>query len=102
MSYCQFLSLSYSRDLNTVKPLSHVQHGFVVMLMALLITLCSSTAYARDIYDLQRSGDVELIAWVGEKPKPGDKITPAKVSVNEQVILNIEVATPRWFTGGHA
>lgn len=100
MSYCQFLSLSYSRDSNSVKPLSHVQRGFVVMLMALLITLCSSTAYARDIYDLQRSGDVELIAWVGEKPKPGDKITPAKVSVNEQVILNIEVATPRWFTGG--
>lgn len=100
MSYCQFLSLSYSRDSNSVKPLSHVQHGFVVMLMALIITLCSSSAYARDIYDLQRSGDVELIAWVGEKPKPGDKITPAKVSVNEQVILNIEVATPRWFTGG--
>ncbi|WP_434568288.1 BatD family protein [Vibrio chagasii] len=70
------------------------------MLMALLIALCSSSAYARDIYDLQRSGDVDLIAWVGEKTKPGDKITPAKVSVNEQVILNIEVATPRWFTGG--
>lgn len=25
---------------------------------------------------------------------------PTKVSVNEQVILNIEVATPRWLTGG--
>ena len=57
-------------------------------------------ASAADIFDLQKSGDVELIAWVGEKPKSGDKITPAKVSVNEQVILNIEVATPRWLTGG--
>ncbi|PMH29949.1 hypothetical protein BCU71_16645 [Vibrio lentus] len=57
-------------------------------------------ASAADIFDLQKSGDVELIAWVGEKPKSGDKITPAKVCVNEQVILNIEVATPRWLTGG--
>ncbi|OQQ08185.1 hypothetical protein BK411_09800 [Vibrio splendidus] len=59
-----------------------------------------AVASAADIFDLQKSGDVELIAWVGEKPKSGDKITPAKVSVNEQVILNIEVATPRWLTGG--
>jgi hypothetical protein len=59
-----------------------------------------AVASAADIFDLQKSGDVELIAWVGEKPKSGDKITPTKVSVNEQVILNIEVATPRWLTGG--
>ncbi|MDA0151395.1 BatD family protein [Vibrio sp. Makdt] len=71
-----------------------------MMLLGLIIALCSPSAYALDIYDLQRSGDVELIAWVGEKPKQGDKIAPTKVSVNEQVILNIEVATPRWFTGG--
>ncbi|MFA0695454.1 BatD family protein [Vibrio sp. 10N.222.49.C9] len=59
-----------------------------------------AVASAADIFDLQKSGDVELIAWIGEKPKSGDKITPGKVSVNEQVILNIEVATPRWLTGG--
>ncbi|MEZ9566075.1 BatD family protein [Vibrio artabrorum] len=59
-----------------------------------------AVASAADIFDLQKSGDVELIAWIGEKPKSGDKITPTKVSVNEQVILNIEVATPRWLTGG--
>ncbi|OEF93803.1 BatD family protein [Vibrio splendidus] len=59
-----------------------------------------AVASAADIFDLQKNGDVELIAWVGEKPKSGDKITPTKVSVNEQVILNIEVATPRWLTGG--
>ena len=48
-----------------------------------------AVASAADIFDLQKSGDVELIAWIGEKPKSGDKITPGKVSVNEQVILNI-------------
>ncbi|CAK3523230.1 Oxygen tolerance protein BatD [Vibrio crassostreae] len=69
--------------------------------MVLLFSVAFSTlASAADIHDLQRSGDVELVAWVGEKPKSGDKITPAKVSVNEQVILTIEVATPRWLTGG--
>ncbi|CAK2135962.1 Protein BatD [Vibrio crassostreae] len=72
----------------------------LVSLVLLSSAAFSAIASAADIYDLQRSGDVELIAWVGEKPKSGDKITPEKVSVNEQVILTIEVATPRWLTGG--
>ncbi|MBY7730080.1 BatD family protein [Vibrio splendidus] len=72
----------------------------LVSLVLLLSAAFSTLASATDIFDLQKSGDVELIAWVGEKPKSGDKIMPTKVSVNEQVILNIEVATPRWLTGG--
>ncbi|CAK3898809.1 BatD family protein [Vibrio crassostreae] len=72
----------------------------LVSMVLLFSAAFSAIASAADIYDLQRSGDVELVAWVGEKPKSGDKITPAKVSVNEQVILTIEVATPRWLTGG--
>ncbi|MEZ9318157.1 BatD family protein [Vibrio lentus] len=72
----------------------------LVSMVLLISTVFPTLASAADIYALQKSGDVELIAWVGEKPKSGDKITPAKVSVNEQVILNIEVATPRWLTGG--
>ena len=72
----------------------------LVSMVLLFSAAFSAIASAADIYDLQRSGDVELVAWVGDKPKSGDKITPAKVSVNEQVILTIEVATPRWLTGG--
>ncbi|OMO22203.1 BatD family protein [Vibrio lentus] len=72
----------------------------LVSMVLLISTVFPTLASAADIYALQKSGDVELIAWVGEKPKSGDKITPAKVSVNEQVILNVEVATPRWLTGG--
>ena len=74
--------------------------GWLLSIALMLSCIFPAVASAADIYDLQKSGDVELIAWVGEKPKSGDKITPAKVSVNEQVILNIEVATPRWLTGG--
>lgn len=101
MNCRQFLSLGQCRrGSSSIKSLNGLMHSVTLMLIAVFGTLCSSGAYALDIYDLQRSGDVELIAWVGEKPKPGDKITPTQVSVNEQVILNIEVATPRWFTGG--
>ncbi|WP_373960494.1 BatD family protein [Vibrio gigantis] len=82
-----------SKSLNLTKTL-------LVSMVLLFSTAFSAFASAADIFDLQKSGDVELIAWVGEKPKSGDKITPAKVSVNEQVILTIEVATPRWLTGG--
>ncbi|MEZ8279765.1 BatD family protein [Vibrio splendidus] len=75
-------------------------HKWLLSMTLMLSWFFSAVAFAADIFDLQKSGDVELIAWVGEKPKSGDKITPTKVSVNEQVILNIEVATPRWLTGG--
>ncbi|MCC4786504.1 BatD family protein [Vibrio splendidus] len=75
-------------------------HKWLLSMTLMLSWFFPAVASAADIFDLQKSGDVELIAWVGEKPKSGDKITPTKVSVNEQVILNIEVATPRWLTGG--
>ncbi|MEZ8542001.1 BatD family protein [Vibrio splendidus] len=75
-------------------------HKWLLPMTLMLSWFFPAVASAADIFDLQKSGDVELIAWVGEKPKSGDKITPTKVSVNEQVILNIEVATPRWLTGG--
>ncbi|MEZ9473996.1 BatD family protein [Vibrio splendidus] len=75
-------------------------HKWLLSMTLMLSCFFPAVASAADIFDLQKSGDVELIAWVGEKPKSGDKITPTKVSVNEQVILNIEVATPRWLTGG--
>ncbi|MCE7731698.1 BatD family protein [Vibrio campbellii] len=55
---------------------------------------------AQDIQDLQRSNDVELLAWVGKQGAGADTKEAPKFSVNEQVILYIEVATPRWFTGG--
>ncbi|KAA8679739.1 BatD family protein [Vibrio gigantis] len=82
-----------AKSLNLTKTL-------LVSMVLLFSTAFSAFASAADIFDLQKSGDVELIAWIGEKPKSGDKITPAKISVNEQVILTIEVATPRWLTGG--
>lgn len=75
-------------------------HKWLLSMTLMLSWFFPAVASAADIFDLQKSGDVELIAWVGEQPKSGDKITPTKVSVNEQVILNIEVATPRWLTGG--
>ncbi|MDD1825380.1 BatD family protein [Photobacterium sp. ZSDE20] len=80
--------------------LSKLTKTLLVSMVLLFSAVFSTLVSAADIYDLQRSGDVELVAWVGEEPKSGDKITPAKVSVNEQVILTIEVATPRWLTGG--
>ncbi len=70
-------------------------------ILILFVSLCTSSfAFAEDINDLQRSHDVEIRAWVGKTAPDGDPQTPASFSVNEQVVLTIEVATPRWFTGG--
>ncbi len=70
-------------------------------LLIALISLCFiGLVQAQDIQDLQRSNDVEINAWVGNASIEGEPQTSPKFSVNEQVILTIEVATPRWFTGG--
>ncbi|MET2949413.1 BatD family protein [Vibrio owensii] len=69
----------------------------ILMMFTLLFT---GLANAQDIQDLQRSNDVELLAWVGKQGAGADTKEVPKFSVNEQVILYIEVATPRWFTGG--
>lgn len=69
----------------------------ILMMFTLLFT---GLANAQDIQDLQRSNDVELLAWVGKQGAGADAKEAPKFNVNEQVILYIEVATPRWFTGG--
>ncbi|CAH1540982.1 BatD [Vibrio harveyi] len=69
----------------------------ILMVFTLFFT---GLANAQDIQDLQRSENVELLAWVGKQGAGADRKEAPKFSVNEQVILYIEVATPRWFTGG--
>lgn len=69
--------------------------------LIMLLSFCTSgLVLAQDIQDLQRSNSVEIKAWVGEVPIEGKNNTPPSFSVNQQIILTIEVATPRWFTGG--
>ncbi|WP_083439964.1 BatD family protein [Vibrio hepatarius] len=68
--------------------------GFLVALV--LLMPFNGFAAELDIDQLQRNHDVEITAWIGQQEDSG----AAHVSVNQQVILNIEVATPRWFTGG--
>ena len=72
----------------------------VAWLVVCLSLFVSRHVFAQDIYDLQRNHGVELQSWVGQQPTAGEKRKTPSFSVNEQVILTIEVATPRWFTGG--
>ncbi|MDV5168643.1 BatD family protein [Photobacterium rosenbergii] len=60
-----------------------------------MLLLVSSSSYAVTIQQLQKSNDVEIKAWLSDGK---DKLP--SFSVNEQVILYVEVATPRWLTGG--
>ncbi len=67
----------------------------------------SSVSRAQEAEHLPRHSDVEVevVAWVGEPTSDSGSQVLRKqwmpqFSVNEQIILNIEVATPRWFTGG--
>ncbi|PSU35203.1 BatD family protein [Photobacterium lutimaris] len=77
-----------------------------VALCLLVIWAGSSShlSYAVTISDLQRSNDVEVKSWLGvSEANTGsdtDQNQTPSYSVNQQVILYVEVATPRWFTGG--
>ncbi|MDV6250021.1 BatD family protein [Vibrio sp. EA2] len=84
-----------------IKQLQRVICARLLHVFIILVSFCTSgLAFAQDIQDLQRSNDVEIKAWVGQAPSDEEQSTSPNFSVNEQVILNIEVATPRWFTGG--
>ncbi|WP_261882897.1 BatD family protein [Vibrio pelagius] len=79
--------------------------GRLSTIMMMFTLFFTGLANAQDIQDLQRpslpkESDVELLAWVGKQGAGADTKETPKFSVNEQVILYIEVATPRWFTGG--
>ncbi|HHC7130468.1 TPA: BatD family protein [Vibrio parahaemolyticus] len=74
--------------------------GVVVWLVVCLNLFVSRDVFAQDISDFQRNHGIELQAWVGQQPMIGEKRKTPNFSVNEQIILTIEVATPRWFTGG--
>lgn len=73
--------------------------------LAVVMSLLSFQSYAVTINQLQRSNDVEVKAWLGDSQQEGNSDRKAGdssfgFSVNEQIILYVEVATPRWFTGG--
>ncbi|MBR9873154.1 MAG: protein BatD [Vibrionaceae bacterium] len=75
--------------------------GYLACIFIVLASFCTSgLAFAQDINDLKRNNDVEIKAWVGKATTDEENRTSPNFSVNEQVILTIEVATPRWFTGG--
>ena len=78
--------------------------NLLVVNAVFIVSTLSHSVMADDLNDLYKEGKVELIAWVGEQPSTSTKSEPKKdlpvFSVNEQVVLTIEVATPRWFTGG--
>ena len=78
--------------------------NLLVVNAVFIVSTLSHSVMADDLNDLYKEGKVELIAWVGEQPSTSTKSEPKKdlpvFSVNEQVVLTIEVATQRWFTGG--
>jgi len=78
-----------------------VMSRYLPCFFIVLTSFCTSgLVSAQDINQLQRNHDVEIKAWVGKATSNEENRNSPNFSVNEQVILTIEVATPRWFTGG--
>lgn len=81
----------------------------IVVLLVSLILLRSGVVQAEerigDASEVKVKQDysqlIELNAWLGRKAPTELEETPTikEVSTTEQVIMTIEIATPRWFTG---
>ncbi len=56
----------------------------------------SSSEPEYSIASLVKSGDLDIRAWVGKEGATDDTI----YSVNQQVVVYIDIGTSRWFTGG--
>ncbi|MCW8345432.1 BatD family protein [Vibrio sp. ZSDZ65] len=72
----------------------NLKYKFVLVLLA-IVAMLSHSAFANE-KDSSKIRTVKMSAWLGQEN--ADK--PLEFTVNEQIILSIEVATPRWFTGG--
>ncbi|MGR5094224.1 BatD family protein [Vibrio maritimus] len=66
-----------------------------LIFLAALLSMSMSAHADMTINQLQREGGVEIKSWLSKGDSAAE---PA--AIREQVILYIEVATPRWFTGG--
>lgn len=91
-------------SLHMFKPWTKSLVHVFLRLVVVFACASSSLSYAVTISDLQRSNDIEIKSWLADSETDttagiGQKQVPS-FSVNQQVILYIEVATPRWFTGG--
>lgn len=76
-----------------------VIHLVIFMLVLLMTVSFSSRSDAAE--KLTKADQVTIKSWLSDSKinQSGDKKTPT-YSINQQVILYIEVVTPRWFTGG--
>ncbi|MGF1777990.1 BatD family protein [Vibrio nomapromontoriensis] len=72
----------------------NLKYKFVLVLLA-TVAMLSHSALATE-KDSSTTQTVKMSAWLGKK----NASKPQDFTVNEQVVLSIEVATPRWFTGG--
>ncbi|GEM77892.1 BatD family protein [Vibrio superstes] len=68
-----------------------------LILSAFMSMAFTTSSFASDVAQLQRSGGVQIKSWLNDNQ---DIEQPEQVTINEQLTLYIEVSTPRWFTGG--
>ncbi|MDD9177652.1 MULTISPECIES: BatD family protein [Aliivibrio] len=69
---------------------------FVIMIVAGF----SFPTHATSINELNKSDRVVIKTWLSEPANKDTSLKTPRYAVNEQIILYIEVATPRWFTSG--
>ncbi|NOH28393.1 BatD family protein [Vibrio mediterranei] len=75
--------------------LCYVKRLSLLLVSTFLLTFSVQSNAAMTINELERVGGVEIKSWLSKGATASE---PA--AIREQVILYIEVSTPRWFTGG--
>lgn len=73
----------------------------LLLTVALLLTvLFSTSSFAMSMHQLVKGQHIEIESWLGDKDSPAADGEINAFSVNEQIVLSIDIGSSRWFTSG--
>lgn len=74
--------------------------AYLMLFMVMIFTGFSFSAHAGQENEQEKADKVILNTWLSEPSNSNESLKEPRYAVNEQIILYIEVTTPRWFTSG--
>jgi len=71
-----------------------------LFLMLLLTAVFSASSFSMSMHQLVKEQQIDIESWIGARDSPKTEDDIATFSVNEQIILSVDIGSSRWFTSG--
>ncbi|WP_394248507.1 hypothetical protein [Vibrio profundi] len=74
--------------------------SLLLTVAVLLTVLFSTSSFAMSMHQLVKGHHIEIESWLGDKDSPAADGEINAFSVNEKILLSIDIGSSRWFTSG--